>query len=97
VKEDLPWKPWRKAGTITVVLAPILDVENSQPIGCIYLQLQQPGAAVGPACPPGSFRLSNHSLQVASTLYQAQIYETLAYQQRCKTLFAGRIQASFAG
>jgi len=64
-----------------VVLAPILGVEDAAVIGFVYLELRslaQPWTGERyPACSGGPFPGS----QVASTLYQAQVYrDTLDFQ-----------------
>jgi serine phosphatase RsbU (regulator of sigma subunit) len=100
VNEDLPWEipGWQAGSHSPVVLAPILDVETSQPVGCIYLQLRSLAQPWDRRALTRLFpAVQSLAAQVASTLYQAQIYEeTLAYQQAAQELsFAGRIQASF--
>jgi serine phosphatase RsbU (regulator of sigma subunit) len=81
-----------------LVVAPILEVESSRPIGGVYLELHnlvQPWdsrslASLFPA-------VLSLSAQVGSALHQASIYaQALAYQKVTQELsLAGKIQASF--
>jgi serine phosphatase RsbU (regulator of sigma subunit) len=96
-KEVLPWLQKAPAHS-PCVLAPIQRVEDLAVIGFVYLELRSL------AQPWDRDALSSlfpavHSLaaQVASTLYQAQVYrETLDFQVALQELeFASRIQASF--
>jgi len=92
--------PWRIENEIhdPVVAAPILDVENSQPIGCVYIELRslaQPWDRKAlTSLFPGVHSLTDH---IASVVFQSAIYDdTLDYQATLQELeFAGRIQASF--
>jgi len=96
-KEALPWMSDGDAHS-PVVLAPIMSVDQAQPIGCIYLELRSLAQPWDRASLESLFP-AMHSLsdQVASALYQARVYqETLEYQAAMQELeFAGRIQASF--
>lgn len=94
---DLPWgTPGGRHDP--VVLTPILSVEGSQPIGCIYLELRSLAQPWGMKALHGLFpALQSLADSVASALHQAELYaETLEYQSAMQELeFAGRIQASF--
>lgn len=99
-QDELPWNsPERLPGDHEpVVVAPILDVEKTQPMGVIYLQLR---TLVQPWDRPNLLSLfpaaQSLAAQIASVLHQADVYaETLEYEQAAQELvFAGRIQASF--
>ena len=94
---ELPWGiPARRHDP--VVLTPILSVENSQPIGCVYVELRSLAQPWGERALISLFPgLQSLADSIASALYQAQVYaDTLEYQSAMQELeFAGRIQASF--
>jgi serine phosphatase RsbU (regulator of sigma subunit) len=95
--DNLPWDKQDHAHD-PVVTVPILDVENAQPIGFVYVELRslaQPWDRKAlTSLYPATQSLADH---IASALFQASIYEeTLDYQAALQELeFAGRIQASF--
>jgi serine phosphatase RsbU (regulator of sigma subunit) len=94
---DLPWgTPGGRHDP--VVVAPILSVEDHQPIGCIYLELRSLAQPWGQRALQGLFpAVQSLADSIASALHQAELYaETLEYQAAMQELeFAGRIQASF--
>lgn len=97
VRSDLPWDP---AGSPhdPVILTPILDVNENQPIGCVLIELRS-------LAQPWDWKALTNlypavlslAASVASALHQAVMYaESLEYQTTLQELeFAGRIQASF--
>lgn len=96
-RDELPWQNPTKSHNPTVV-CPILDVETSTPIGCIYIELHslaQPWDRKALT----SLYSAVHTLaaQIASARHQVEVYaETLDYQTTLQELeFAGKIQASF--
>ncbi|MGB9586380.1 MAG: PP2C family protein-serine/threonine phosphatase, partial [Anaerolineales bacterium] len=95
-KQKLPWCE-NSDPHDPVIITPILDVENSKPIGCVYVELRtlaQPWdiKAIHNLI-PGLKTLAD---QIASALHSAQTYqEALTYQRTAEELkFAGRIQSS---
>ena len=82
-----------------VVVAPILDVETTEPIGGIYLSRRQDfdTLAVTNLLPAVLPAVQSLAAQVASALNGVQVYEqTLAHQRVAQELaMAGQIQASF--
>ncbi len=97
---DVPL-PWRDEGDhhhSSLVVAPILAVESGQPIGAIYIELQNlvlpwtknTLASLFPA-------VNSLAAQVASALRQAEVYEeALELSRTSQELeFASEIQASF--
>ena len=96
-KETLPWAMTEREHN-PVVLAPILGVEDAAVIGFVYLELRSLAQPWDRGALSSLFP-AVHSLaaQVASTLYQAQVYcDTLDFQVALQELeFASRIQASF--
>ncbi len=97
LQERIPWDKQNSAHD-PIIVAPILEVENSQPIGCVYIELRSLAQPWDRKALNGLFP-AVHSLadHIASALFQASIYEdTLDYQATLQELeFAGRIQASF--
>lgn len=86
--------PWAEApASDGVVVAPILDVESTEPIGGIYLSRSRTPTAVASLLPA----VQSLAAQVASALHGAEVYEqTLAHQRVEQELaLAGQIQASF--
>lgn len=96
-KDELPWQNSKTAHSPTIV-CPILDVESSTPIGCIYIELNKLAQPWDRKAITSLFS-AVHTLaaQIASALHQAEIYiETLDFQSTLQELeFAGKIQASF--
>ncbi len=96
-QKKLPWRI-ENGGHDPVVIAPVLDVENSQPIGLVYIELRslaQPWDRKAlTSLFPAVHSLTDH---IASVIFQAAIYDdSLDYQATLQELeFAGRIQASF--
>ena len=94
---DLPW------GTHTgrhdpVVVTPVLTIEESKPIGCIYIELRSLAQPWDRRALHSLFpAVQSLAASIASALHQAEVYiETLDYQSALQELeFAGRIQASF--
>jgi serine phosphatase RsbU (regulator of sigma subunit) len=95
--EVLPWEeqPARDA----VVVAPILDVENLEAIGGIYLARRRVPATLATAdlLPAVLPAVQSLAAQVASALNSAQVYEERLAHQRVEQelALAGQIQASF--
>ncbi|NIO68863.1 MAG: SpoIIE family protein phosphatase, partial [Anaerolineae bacterium] len=93
----LPWD--KQSGRDAVVVAPILDVETTEPIGGIYLSRRRDldPLAVKNLLPDALPAVQSLAAQVASALHGAQVYElTLAHQRVAQELaLAGQIQASF--
>ena len=93
----IPWRDDTYAHS-PLVVAPIIDVEQGEPIGGIYIELQtlvQPWDAQSLA---RLFPAVNAlAAQVASAVNQARVYnEALEFQQTAQELrLAGEIQASF--
>jgi serine phosphatase RsbU (regulator of sigma subunit) len=95
--DALPWATVQKEHN-PAILAPIQGVVDEDMIGCIYLELRSLAQPWDRGALSGLFPAVNSlAAQVASTLYQAQVYqETLEYQVAVQELeFASRIQASF--
>ncbi|MGE5222747.1 MAG: PP2C family protein-serine/threonine phosphatase, partial [Omnitrophica WOR_2 bacterium] len=100
--DPLPWK-FENSGRAAsehnaIVVLPILDVESSQPIGGVYLELFSLSQPWDSRSLENLFPASrNLAAQVASALHQAEVYaKALAYQKVSQELaLAGRIQASF--
>jgi serine phosphatase RsbU (regulator of sigma subunit) len=96
-KEPLPWAMDNREHN-PLILAPIRGVEDAAVIGFVYLELRSLAQPWDRGALSSLFP-AVHSLaaQVASTLYQAQVYQdTLDYQVALQELeFASRIQASF--
>jgi serine phosphatase RsbU (regulator of sigma subunit) len=92
--------PWDMAQSVhnPAILAPIQGVVDADVIGCLYLELHSLAQPWDRGALSSLFP-AIHSLaaQVASTLYQAQVYsDTLDFQAALQELeFASRIQASF--
>lgn len=87
----LPWsnQPAKNA----LIIAPILDIENSTPLGGVYLNYEwalEPVVNLIPA-------VQSLAAQLASALHNLAVYEqTLTYQKLEQELsMAGEIQASF--
>jgi serine phosphatase RsbU (regulator of sigma subunit) len=94
---ELPWGSMLRRHD-PVVLAPILNVEQGKPIGCVYLELRSLAQPWDIRALQSLFpAVQSLSASIASALHQAEIYsETLEYQSALQELeFAGRIQASF--
>jgi serine phosphatase RsbU (regulator of sigma subunit) len=92
--------PWDKQPTSNaVVVAPILDVETTEPIGGIYLSRRRDldTLAVPNLLPAVLPAVQSLAAQVASALNGAKVYEqTLAHQRvEQELVLAGQIQASF--
>ena len=89
--EALPWQE-QPTGSAMVV-APILDVESTEPLGGIYLSRSRDPGAVGSLLPA----VQSLAAQVASALNGAKVYaQTLAHQRVEQELaLAWQIQASF--
>jgi len=86
--------PWAEApASDGVVVAPVLDVNSTEPIGGIYLARSRTPTAVASLLPA----VQSLAAQVASALHGAEVYEqTLAHQRVEQELaLAGQIQASF--
>ncbi len=95
--EPLPWATVEKEHN-PAILAPIQGAVDEDMIGCIYLELRSLAQPWDREALSGLFPAVNSlAAQIASTLYQAQVYsETLEYQAAMQELeFASRIQASF--
>jgi serine phosphatase RsbU (regulator of sigma subunit) len=95
--EALPWATVHKEHN-PAILAPIQGVVDEDMIGCIYLELRSLAQPWDRESLSSLFPAVNSlAAQIASTLYQAQVYhETLDYQAAMQELeFASRIQASF--
>ena len=95
--EALPWATVEKEHN-PAILAPIQGAVDEDMIGCIYLELRSLAQPWDREALSGLFPAVNSlAAQIASTLYQAQVYsETLEYQAAMQELeFASRIQASF--
>ena len=95
--EPLPWATVPKEHN-PAILAPIQGVVDEDMIGCIYLELRSLAQPWDRDALSSLFPAVNSlAAQIASTLYQAQVYsETLEYQAAMQELeFASRIQASF--
>jgi serine phosphatase RsbU (regulator of sigma subunit) len=94
---ELPWSV--KANRHDpIVLTPILSVDDSQPIGSVYIELRSLAQPWDQRALIGLFSgLQSLADSIASALYQAEVYaDTLEYQSALQELeFAGRIQASF--
>lgn len=95
--EKLPWEE-KRTNHPALVLAPIMNVDASQPLGMLYLELQTLGLpwnsnAVRALLPA----VQSLSAQVASALHQAHVYqETLSLQKtRQEIQLARNIQGSF--
>ena len=84
-KTRLPWGGQLDADT-AVVLAPILDTENSEPIGGIYLSRRWDPDASARLIPA----VQSLAAQIASALHQAKVYRI-----EQEMAVAGKIQASF--
>ncbi len=81
-----------------LVVAPILDVESSQPVGGVYLELHSLAQPWDTRSLESLFpAVLSLAAQVASALHGASIYaQALAYQKVTQELaLAGKIQASF--
>ncbi len=94
------WLPWKDQFRVhdPVVLTPILDAANAQPIGAIYIELRSLAQPWDRKTVSSLFpAVQSLAAQVASALHQAKIYaETLQFQATQQELeFAGKIQASF--
>ena len=96
-RDRLPWQE-QPAGHNALVVTPILNVDDNEPMGGIYLELfslSQPWdnrslINLFPA-------MQSLAAQVASALHRAELYsQALAYQKVTEELsLAGKIQASF--
>jgi len=84
-KTKLPWGEQLDADT-AVVLAPILDAENSKYIGGIYLSRHQAPDAITHMIPG----LQSLAAQIASALHRAEVFKI-----EQEMAVAGKIQASF--
>lgn len=96
-KDSLPWVPDSSIHD-PVLVTPILDVEDANPIGIVYIELRSLAQPWDNRSLKSLFpAVSALADQVASTLHQAIVYaDTLEYQSTLQELeFAGRIQASF--
>jgi serine phosphatase RsbU (regulator of sigma subunit) len=96
-KNSLPWLPDSSIHD-PVLVTPILDVEDANPIGIVYIELRSLAQPWDNRSLKSLFpAVSALADQVASTLHQAIVYaDTLEYQSTLQELeFAGRIQASF--
>ncbi|MGD9092021.1 MAG: PP2C family protein-serine/threonine phosphatase [Anaerolineales bacterium] len=96
-RDSLPWKTEPNAHN-PVLLTPILDVQDANPIGIVYIELRSLSQPWDRRSIRSLFpAVSALADQVATTLHQALIYtDTLDYQSTLQELeFAGRIQASF--
>jgi len=93
----LPWD--KQPASNAVVVAPISDVETTEPIGGIYLSRRRDldTLAVTNLLPAVLPAVQSLAAQIASALNGAQVYEqTLAHQRVEQELaLAGQIQASF--
>ncbi len=96
-RDKLPWQE-QPYDHNAVVVTPILNVDSSEPMGGIYLELfslSQPwdNRSLRNLFPA----MSSLAAQIASALHQAEIYsQALAYQRVTQELtLAGKIQASF--
>jgi serine phosphatase RsbU (regulator of sigma subunit)/DNA-binding NarL/FixJ family response regulator len=87
--------PWGGAlpGGLSLLVAPVVGLERSQPLGAIYVQRR---------CDPGTINdlvpvVKSLAAQIASALQGAQIYaQTVANKRVARELaMAGQIQASF--
>jgi hypothetical protein len=86
--------PWEEQlSNKAVVVAPIVDVETTEPLGGIYLALYRDPDAIASLLPA----VQSLAAQVASALHGAEVYaQTLAHQRVAQELaVAGQIQASF--
>jgi serine phosphatase RsbU (regulator of sigma subunit) len=95
--ETLPWD--KQPASNAVVVAPVLDVETTEPLGGIYLSRRRDldPLAVKNVLPDALPAVQALAAQVASALNGVQVYEqTLAHQRVEQELaLAGQIQASF--
>jgi len=97
VDEIIPWRPDSSTHS-PVIVAPILDVEKSEAVGGVYIELQ---TLVQPWDRPTLTRLfpavNALAAQIASALNQARVYhEALDLQRTAQEIrLAGEIQASF--
>jgi len=87
----LPWE--EQLSDKAVLVAPIVDVETTEPLGGIYLVRYRDPDAIASLLPA----VQSLAAQVASALHSAKVYaQTLAHQRVEQELaLAGRIQASF--
>jgi hypothetical protein len=96
-EDDIPWRNEQLTHS-PIVTAPILDIENHQPVGGIYIELQ---TLVQPWTRQTVQRLfpavNSLAAQIASALRQAEVYyEALEVQRTMQELqVAQEIQASF--
>ena len=96
-KEPLPWDKPLKEHT-PMVVTPILDTIDGEPIGCIYIELRSLAQPWDMRALTSLFpAVRSLAALVASALHQAETYrETLDYRATIQELeFAGRIQSSF--
>jgi serine phosphatase RsbU (regulator of sigma subunit) len=95
-QDALPWSP-ADGQHLPVVIAPVLDAENAQPLGGIYVSLQGPVNWDRKALHGLLPTLQTLAAQISTALHQAKVYqETLAYQKTAQELaFARRVQTSF--
>ncbi len=100
--DQLPWESnppdSGKAEHNAILAMPILDVEQGDPIGGLYLELFSLAQPWDQRSLTNLFPAARSlAAQVASALHQAEIYEqALAYQRVTQELaLAGKIQASF--
>ncbi len=76
-----------------LLVAPIIGIESTQPVGGIYISRSQDPDTVADLLPV----VKSLAAQIASTLHSAQVYaQTLAHETVARELaMAGQIQASF--
>jgi serine phosphatase RsbU (regulator of sigma subunit)/DNA-binding NarL/FixJ family response regulator len=88
----LPWGGNQTASDALVV-APIMNVESTAPVGGIYISRSQDPDSVTDLLPV----IKSLAAQISSTLHSAQVYaQTLAQETVARELaMAGQIQASF--
>ncbi len=88
----LPWGGKQPASD-ALVIAPIIGIESTEPVGGIYVSQSQDPDTVADLLPV----IKSLAAQISSTLHSAQVYtQTLAHEKVARELaMAGQIQASF--